>query len=106
MEALLFGGNTATLHEGRVTQFGPTASTYRQPRDLLTAQVFSDPPINTTPVDKRGNEIVLGDGINWPAGNGRRRSCRTANTPSASGRITSSPTPRNGRRGRSRAACW
>ncbi len=25
VEALLFGGNTATLHEGRVTQFGPTA---------------------------------------------------------------------------------
>ena len=33
-EALLFGGNTATLHEGRVTQFGPTAPTYRRPKDL------------------------------------------------------------------------
>ena len=31
IEALLFGGNTATLHEGRVTQFGPTAEIYRQP---------------------------------------------------------------------------
>ena len=31
-EALLFGGNTATLHEGRVTQFGPTA------RDLSPAR--------------------------------------------------------------------
>ena len=30
-EALLFGGNTATLHEGRVTQFGPTAEIYRKP---------------------------------------------------------------------------
>ena len=30
-EALLFGGNTATLHEGRVTQFGPTSATYRAP---------------------------------------------------------------------------
>ena len=28
-EALLFGGNTATLHEGRITQFGPTSSIYR-----------------------------------------------------------------------------
>ena len=26
IEALLFGGNTATLHEGRITQFGPTAA--------------------------------------------------------------------------------
>ena len=30
-EALLFGGNTATLHEGRVTQFGQTAEIYRRP---------------------------------------------------------------------------
>ncbi len=52
-EALLFGGNTATLHEGRITQFGPTSATYRRPNDLLTAQVFSDPPINTAKVEKK-----------------------------------------------------
>ena len=67
-EALLFGGTTATLHEGRVTQFGPTASTYRRPRDLTTAQVFSDPPINTAKIVKRGNEITIFDKIKWPAG--------------------------------------
>jgi glycerol transport system ATP-binding protein len=67
-EALLFGGNTATMHEGRVTQFGPTSKIYRRPRDLLTAQVFSDPPINTAKVEKRGNEIAIFDGIQWPAG--------------------------------------
>jgi glycerol transport system ATP-binding protein len=67
-EALLFGGNTATMHEGRITQFGPTSPIYRRPRDLLTAQVFSDPPINATTVEKRGNElIVFGDRV-WPAG--------------------------------------
>src|SRR4029453_307363 len=48
-EALLFGGNTATLHEGRVTQYGPTAHIYRHPDDITTARVFSDPPINTAP---------------------------------------------------------
>ncbi len=67
-EALLFGGNTATLHEGRITQFGPTSATYRAPKDLLTAQVFSDPPINTTPVEKRGGLLVHADGSSWPAG--------------------------------------
>ncbi|MBL8908720.1 MAG: ABC transporter ATP-binding protein [Rhizobiales bacterium] len=67
-EALLFGGNTATLHEGRVTQFGPTSQTYRRPRDLITAQVFSDPPINTAKVVKRDGEIVLSERIKWPAG--------------------------------------
>src|SRR4029077_11355957 len=42
-EALLLGGNTATLHEGRVTQFGPTVEVFRKPADLTTAQAFSDP---------------------------------------------------------------
>lgn len=65
-EALMLGGHTATLHEGRVTQFGPTAEVYRAPTDLTTAQVFSDPPINAAPVEKRGAEVVLGD-VRWAA---------------------------------------
>ena len=68
-EALLFGGNTATLHEGRVTQFGPTSSTYRLPKDIVTAQVFSDPPINTAAVEKRGTNLQIFNGKTWPAGN-------------------------------------
>ncbi len=68
IEALLFGGHTATLNEGRVTQFGPTAEIYRQPRDLISAQVFSDPPLNTAPVTKSGGRIHLGDGASWQAG--------------------------------------
>lgn len=68
-EALLFGGHTATLSEGRVTQFGPTSDVYRRPADLETAQVFSDPPINTAPVTKLGSEILIGGKIKLPAGN-------------------------------------
>lgn len=67
-EALLFGGATATLSEGRVTQFGPTAETYRRPADLVTAEVFSDPPINTAAIVKRGDRIELGSAITLPAG--------------------------------------
>jgi len=67
-EALLFGGNTATLLEGRVTQFGPTGEIYRRPRDLATAKVFSDPPINTAPVTKLGAEILIGGRVKLPAG--------------------------------------
>ncbi len=66
-EALLLGGHTAALHEGRITEFGPTADIYRRPADLFTAQVFSNPPINTAPVDKRGESVVLGDSVRWPA---------------------------------------
>ena len=65
-EALMLGGATATVHEGRVTQFGPTADVYRKPQDQVTAEVFSDPPMNFAAVEKRGEEIRLG-GVRWAA---------------------------------------
>ncbi|MGF1625300.1 MAG: ABC transporter ATP-binding protein [Alphaproteobacteria bacterium] len=65
-EALLLGGHTLTLHEGRMTQFGETGSVYRRPRDLVTAQVFSDPPINTAPLTKRGERAYLAEDVSWP----------------------------------------
>jgi glycerol transport system ATP-binding protein len=67
-EALLFGGQTATLSQGRVTQFGPTAEIYRRPDNLITAQVFSDPPINTAPAIKRGDQLQIGSHIRLPVG--------------------------------------
>ncbi|MFZ5752313.1 MAG: ABC transporter ATP-binding protein [Pseudomonadota bacterium] len=66
-EALLLGGNVATLWEGRVTQFGPTAEVYRQPQDSITARVFSDPPMNFLKIEKRGPAIHFGDGQTLPA---------------------------------------
>jgi glycerol transport system ATP-binding protein len=60
-EALLLGGNTATLWEGRVTQFGPTAEVYRRPVDAITARVFSDPPMNFLEVSKSGGRLLFGD---------------------------------------------
>jgi glycerol transport system ATP-binding protein len=66
-EALLLGGHTAALHQGRVTQFGPTADIYRQPANLTTAQVFSDPPINSAPVTKAGGTVRLTPDVAWPA---------------------------------------
>ena len=65
-EALLLGGHTATLHEGSVTQFGRTAELYRQPGDLLSARVFSDPPINVATVRKRGTRFHLTEQVSWP----------------------------------------
>jgi glycerol transport system ATP-binding protein len=66
-EALLLGGNTATLWEGRVTQFGPTAEVYRRPGDRVTARVFSDPPMNFIATEKRGHRLAFGDHTNLPA---------------------------------------
>jgi len=67
MDALLLGGHTATLREGRITQFGPTAQVYHRPVDLVTAQVFSNPPINTATVTKRGGHVVLSETVQWVA---------------------------------------
>lgn len=66
-EALLFGGNTATLFEGAVTQFGPTREIYRKPNSLLSAQVFSDPPINVLACEKQGDHFVDAEGARWAA---------------------------------------
>lgn len=66
-EALLLGGNTATLWEGRVTQFGPTPKVYRQPVDATTARVFSDPPMNFLEVRKTGGVLTFGAGKTAPA---------------------------------------
>ena len=67
-EALLLGGNTATLFQGTLTQFGPTARVYRQPHDLVTAQVFSDPPLNLLTARKSGGMLTLSTGGEARAG--------------------------------------
>ena len=66
-EALLLGGNTATLWEGRITQFGPAPDVYRNPQDATTARVYSDPPMNFAPCRKDGHALSLGAGVHAPA---------------------------------------
>lgn len=60
-EALLLGGRTATLHEGAVTQFDNTIDVYNRPANLVTAGIFSDPPLNSLPVEVSGDDIQHGD---------------------------------------------
>lgn len=60
-EALLLGGKTATLDQGRVTQFGATLDVYSRPADLATAQTFADPPFNVVPASKQGASLSIGD---------------------------------------------
>merc|ERR1711879_823120 len=45
-EALLLGGNVATLWEGKITQFGKTTDVYHNPKNTITAKVFSNPAMN------------------------------------------------------------
>jgi glycerol transport system ATP-binding protein len=66
-EALLLGGNTATLWQGRVTQIGPTAEVYRRPQHVNVARVFSDPPLNEFSVRREAGFVHLADGRQVPA---------------------------------------
>jgi glycerol transport system ATP-binding protein len=54
-DALMIGGNTATLLEGRVVQYGKTLEVYNNPNNLTSAEVFSDPPMNITEINKAGD---------------------------------------------------
>jgi glycerol transport system ATP-binding protein len=65
-EALLLGGNTAVLHEGRIVQFGPTIDVFRRPVNLLSAQTFADPPLNTLVMEKRGGHLTHPCGLSVP----------------------------------------
>jgi glycerol transport system ATP-binding protein len=60
-EALLLGGRTATLHEGRLTQFGPTIDVHDRPADLITARTFADPPLNTASVRLTDGRLRAGE---------------------------------------------
>jgi len=64
-EALLLGGRTALMEDGAVIQFGDTPDIYRAPRNLAAARVFSDPPINITRVNKKGQYAELMNGSRW-----------------------------------------
>jgi glycerol transport system ATP-binding protein len=61
-EALLLGGNVATLWEGKITQFDETAKVYHNPNSATTAKVFSNPAMNFINIKKDGNFIYYGNG--------------------------------------------
>jgi glycerol transport system ATP-binding protein len=65
-EALLLGGHVATMHQGRITQFGGGIDVYREPCDLTSARVLSDPPINVAAAHKSAAEVVLDAQVRWP----------------------------------------
>ena len=60
-EALLLGGKTALMDDGRVHQFGPTAEIYRNPHRCMAHEFFLI-PINQATIVKNGDKILL---IRW-----------------------------------------
>ena len=65
-DALMIGGNTATLMEGKIIQYGKTIDVYKKPKDLNSAKVFSDPPINISEIKKIGDTFsLLNEDVKW-----------------------------------------
>ncbi len=65
-EALALGGTTTVLHEGRVIQSGPTSEVYHQPSQVLSAELFSEPPINLLPGRIAASEVSFQDCLHFP----------------------------------------
>jgi glycerol transport system ATP-binding protein len=66
-EALLLGGRTICLSEGRALQVGGTSAVYRRPDSLRVAELFSDPPLNTVAIEKKDGAVVYDGGGTAPA---------------------------------------
>ena len=65
-DALMIGGNTATLLEGKVIQYGKTLEVYNRPENLISAKVFSDPPMNIAEITKSGDNCKFTDNdVQW-----------------------------------------
>ena len=65
-DALLIGGYTATLLEGKIVQHGKTLEVYNKPNSLQSAQVFSDPPMNIAKITKEGDVCsLISDDVSW-----------------------------------------
>ena len=65
-DALMIGGNTATILEGKIIQYGKTLDVYNKPENLTSAKVFSDPPMNIAEISKSGGTCKLTDNsVQW-----------------------------------------
>ncbi|TBR45074.1 ABC transporter ATP-binding protein [Marinomonas agarivorans] len=65
-EALALGGTTTLLHEGKIIQTGPSAQVYREPANVIAADLFSEPPINLISGQVKDNEVIFGESVHFP----------------------------------------
>jgi glycerol transport system ATP-binding protein len=64
-EALALSGNTAVLHEGKLLQMGPTEQVYHKPLDIITAEMFSEPPINIVHGRVSDTEVTFDETVHF-----------------------------------------
>lgn len=65
-EALALGGTTTILHEGRVIQSGETTAVYHQPNTVISASLFSEPPINLMKGEVTDAEVSFDQDAHFP----------------------------------------
>jgi glycerol transport system ATP-binding protein len=65
-EALLLGGNTVVIDQGRVLQSGPTLEVFHHPASIRVTQVFSEPPMNLANGTIADGRFTLEDGLSGP----------------------------------------
>src|SRR5262249_54706393 len=66
LEALMLGGSTAVLDQGRLLQFGPTLAVYHLPGGGGVRALCGDPPMNLLPARIEGGSARLADGPALP----------------------------------------
>lgn len=66
-EALMLGGRTAVLDEGRLLQMGPAVEVYNAPATDRVGEVFSDPPMNLFDIEvSSAGEACITSEISFP----------------------------------------
>jgi len=65
-EALLLGGNTIVVDQGRILQAGPTLEVFHHPSSVRVTQVFSEPPMNLVDGVIEDGRFRLEGGIEAP----------------------------------------
>lgn len=66
LEALMLGGRTAVLDQGKLLQFGETLEVYHRPAVRRAGEIFSDPPMNLVPVNVENGQIALSGQVKFP----------------------------------------
>lgn len=72
-EALALSGNTAVLHEGKLLQMGPTEQVYHKPLNIITAEMFSEPPINIVHGRVSDTEVTFDETVHFQLNNDLRQ---------------------------------
>lgn len=62
-EALILGGYTAVMAQGKLLQYGPTREVFHRPISLAVAKAFSDPPLNVIEGQSTTEGILLAAGM-------------------------------------------